>query len=120
MILVLSAIIVAWFVCESNHARVSSADEIDSYLEYRRQLPTPIFARRGERNGSEFYAFFGPVETPFAFPSGPPVYIFDVGGNLKDWALDSGDTTKFSSSWGVRDWDLVDIERMSSILTGAK
>ena len=50
-------------------------------------------------DGKKYLALFGEVESFPAFPSGPPVYVFDQAGSLVDWTSNEGDDEAFHKKW---------------------
>lgn len=88
-----------WLGCEVFHSVTSNPGDARTYGAYRAKMPTPKFAERWERDGTNYIAVYGPIRAKLALPSGLPVYVFDATGNMVDWTLDSGDDGKFQKAW---------------------
>lgn len=110
----------AWIGCEVYHARSSNGNGIATYADYRTSLPTPRAARQLKKDGTEYFAFFGPVSAPLALTSGSPAYIFDAKGRLVDWTLDTGGDPRFSSAWSAHQGPEIDMAEFQRLLTRNK
>ncbi|MCP5521006.1 MAG: hypothetical protein H7A46_05615 [Verrucomicrobiales bacterium] len=105
-----------WIGCEVFHRVTSNPEPATTYREYRATLPTPQWVRQVETNGQTCYLAAGPTRAPLAFPSGPPVYVFDVSGALVDWSLDEGEDVKFQGTWSKLPGSRITVEELDRVL----
>jgi|SRR5690625_2233231 len=97
--IVIFLLFVGWIFSEAIHATSSSKGVGLDYPQFRQTMPTPSSAHVLLINSEEYVALVGRVRTPFAFPSGPPIYIFDNDGKFIDFTLNSDDTQRFGEKW---------------------
>jgi hypothetical protein len=62
-------------------------------------MPQPTQVAIVSVDGRSYLEVKGPLPRGLAFPSGPPVYVFDTNGALVAWTHDSGDDGAFQSIW---------------------
>ena len=51
----------------------------------------------------------------WTLPSGPPAYLFDASGNLVDFTLDIGDSTRFQSDYDLFTGDRLSLEEVEFV-----
>ena len=98
--LLVAALPSIWIVSEWDYARRSLLPEsVTTYREFLETMPQPAQVAIVSVDGQSYLEVNGPLPRGMAFPSGPPVYVFDSGGALVDWTHDSGDDGAFQSIW---------------------
>ena len=98
--LLIAALPTVWIVSEWDHARRSRLpDSVTTYREFLEKMPQPARVAIVSVDGQSYLEVAGPLPRSLAVPSGPPVYIFDTGGELVAWTHDFGDDGAFQSIW---------------------
>ncbi len=69
-----------------------------------------------KKDGTNYFAAFGPIRAPLALPSGPPVYVFDTNGMMIDWTLDNGESPRFQKEWASFTEKRISIEALDEIM----
>jgi hypothetical protein len=97
VVLVLGVLFGAWVygVLRWGESVSPAGDTLADHLTHR---PPPDRVTAFEVDGRKYVALFGPWQAFPRFPSGPPVYVFDVRGRLVDWCPDTGDAY-FNPKW---------------------
>ena len=102
--LLIAALPSIWIVSEWDHARRSRLPgSVTTYREFLETMPQPAHVAIVSVDGQSYLEVNGPLPRGMAFPSGPPVYVFDSGGELVAWTYDSGDDGAFQSIWASPD-----------------
>ena len=98
--LLIAALPIVWFASEWDHERRSRLpDSVTTYRDFLETMPQPARVAIVSVDGQSYLEVNGPLPRGLAFPSGPPVYVFDSGGDLVAWTYDSGDDSAFQSTW---------------------
>jgi len=94
------AIPAAWLVSEFRWSRINNPqgkfDSVASYLSSNRQ---PSRVKRIEREGTNYFIAYSPMDTWLAVPSGPAAYVFRPDGKMIDSSWDTGDDPAFGKRW---------------------
>jgi hypothetical protein len=97
------------------HSKISSAEGLANYSEYRRNLPEPRTVRLLRKDNLEFVACYGPITT-LALVSGPPLYVFDRSGKLVDWSRDIGDDGVYDDKWRPFEGETISFKEADALL----
>lgn len=75
---------------------------VDTLAEFAAEMPKPDGVVLFEKGGSRYVEVKGPRPGFPAVPSGRPAYIFDSGGRISYWTLDTGDSPEYWERWQGR------------------
>jgi hypothetical protein len=65
---------------------------VDTSAEFAAEMPEPDRIVLFEKGGSRYVEVAGPRP---GLPSGRPAYIFDSGGRISYWTIDTGDSAEY-------------------------
>ena len=93
-----------WVRDEIRHAKAvrspPGATNLSAFLETGPKVASIQRFTLGDRSYTEIIG--RPNLIGLSLPSGPPAYIFDESGTLRDWAGDTGNATLFNEKWQGR------------------
>jgi hypothetical protein len=104
-------LIAYWIASEVFYAIGNRPSGISTISDYYRVLGPPVSATRYQSNSQVFYHLYGRgPHFPWilAFPSSPPVYVFDTSGRFVEWSSDPGDDPRFQQRWPFREGQKID------------
>jgi len=90
---------------------------VDTYWALKKQGIPIVAARRIPKPVGHFCVFADNDSAMWTIPSGPPAYIFDPSGNLVDYVLDVGDSSKFQDDYGVYSGEELSISELEEIFS---
>ena len=95
-----AALFLGWLGSELYYSRRNYLPEsVTTYHQFLETMPEPAELALVTVSGQTYLQVIGPLPRGLTLPSGPPVYVFDSGGGLVAWTLDSGDDPGFASTW---------------------
>lgn len=108
---IIGGIAAYWIGSEVYYARSISPKSISTVREFFDRFGEPPRIRMVERGGQSYYEFTGrlPSRWLFAFPSAPPVYVFDEQGRFAGWCSDPGDAPSYRSTWPLQSTNQVEV-----------
>ena len=72
---------------------------VDTLAEFAAEMPGPERVAVFEKGAAHYVEVTGPRPGFPAVPSGRPAYIFDSGGRVRYWTIDTGDAPEY---WEMR------------------
>ena len=78
--------------------RFTPREKAATIQQLEKDFDVKFEVRRVTAKGRDYILATAPM-VKWAFPSGPPMYVFDSQGRLLDYTLDSGDDPAFMDRW---------------------